>query len=173
MITGVPGARITLKDVGVSCPQCGQMTKVPDGTYEFYEEAIKALSGVRLGRQQLRRAARKVEKLSDPDAIVSALGTIDPTLGELAAKARSAPNSRTRFWVILAAAGTAFATWSAGINSVVDTAIKIQGMRGGGIESSEANNQPEGLMQADKDAESRPKRAPTKDTPQKHREPDR
>jgi hypothetical protein len=64
-IIGGPGAaNITFENSGVSCPHCGRIAKIPDGTYSYRAEIVKLLSGPKATVDRLRELERILKDAS-------------------------------------------------------------------------------------------------------------
>ena len=58
-LIGGPGAtNITFENSSVSCPHCGQMAKILDGTYSYRAEVVKLLSGSKATVERLKELER-------------------------------------------------------------------------------------------------------------------
>jgi glutaredoxin len=51
-------ADITFENSGVSCPHCGRMARILDGTYSYRAEVVKLLSGPKITVERLRELER-------------------------------------------------------------------------------------------------------------------
>ena len=88
-------AGITFENVGVSCPRCGGMARVADGTYSSVRETLELISGSKSSRDTLEALQRlaqrsRTEKLSAKE-IFREISDISPGFAEKIEQGRSWP----------------------------------------------------------------------------------
>jgi hypothetical protein len=70
---------VTLENVGISCPRCGSIAKVPNGVYQFIGDTIKILSAPYSSHLKLQKLADILQKVREKEVSAEEISKIIET----------------------------------------------------------------------------------------------
>lgn len=89
------GGTVTFSNIAVSCPYCGNIASVVDGTYDAVDDILRFVSGPQYSRELLQKfgdlLVDALEQQTSIDELEKSADAIDPRLGEIIRRTKYKP----------------------------------------------------------------------------------